>query len=35
MRLEFHPDTVADLNDSINFYERQQVGLGTELREEI
>lgn len=34
MRIEFHPDTVADLNDSIEFYERQQVGLGAELRVE-
>ncbi|XOV86392.1 MAG: type II toxin-antitoxin system RelE/ParE family toxin [Pseudomonadota bacterium] len=35
MTLEFHPDTVADLNDSIEFYERQQIGLGKDLREEI
>ncbi|MEX0943669.1 MAG: type II toxin-antitoxin system RelE/ParE family toxin [Pseudomonadales bacterium] len=35
MKLEFHPDTVGDLNDAVEFYERQQIGLGSELREEI
>ena len=35
MKLEFHPGTVADLNDAVEFYERQQIGLGAELREEI
>ena len=35
MRVEYHPDTVADLNDSIDYYDRQRVGLGSELRDEI
>ncbi len=35
MKLEFHPETVADLNNAVDFYERQQDGLGAELREEI
>ena len=35
MKLEFHPDTVADLNEAVDFYERESAGLGSELRQEI
>jgi len=35
MRVEYHPETVEDLNKAIDFYEQRQEGLGIDLREEI
>lgn len=35
MRVEYHPLTTTDLNDAIAYYNRQQAGLGDELRTEI
>ena len=35
MKLEFHPETVDDLNDAVEFYEHRQLGLGDDLRQEI
>ena len=30
MKLEFHPETVGDLNDAVSFYDEQLEGLGSE-----
>lgn len=35
MRVEYHPLTTSDLNNAVAFYNRQQAGLGDELRTEI
>lgn len=35
MNPEFHPDSILDLNEAVEFYEREQSGLGAELRIEI
>lgn len=35
MKVEYHPLTTADLNNAVAFYNRQQAGLGDELRVEI
>ena len=35
MRVEYHPDTVGDLNQAFDFYEQRREGLGVELRTEI
>jgi plasmid stabilization system protein ParE len=35
MRVEYHPLTTSDLNNAIAYYNRQQEGLGDELRTEI
>lgn len=35
MKLEFHPETVGDLNDAVSFYDEQLEGLGSEFRLEI
>lgn len=35
MRLEFHPETAAELNDAVSYLNSQRSGLGAELREEI
>ena len=32
MRVEYHPDTVGDLNQAFDFYEQRREGLGVELR---
>ena len=35
MRVEYHPDTVDDLNNAIDYYESRRSGLGSEFRQEI
>lgn len=35
MRVEYHPDTVLDLNQAVDYYESQSPGLGQALRDEI
>ena len=35
MKLEFHPETVGNLNDAVSFYDEQLEGLGSEFRLEI
>ena len=35
MRIEYHPDTVSDLNDAVSYYDEQLDGLGDEFRTEI
>ena len=35
MRVEYHPDTVTDLNDAISYYDERVPGLGNEFRSEI
>lgn len=35
MRVEYHPLTTSDLNNAIAYYNRQQAGLGNELRAEV
>ncbi|MCH7742737.1 MAG: type II toxin-antitoxin system RelE/ParE family toxin [Proteobacteria bacterium] len=35
MRIEYHPETVNDLNAAILFYDEQLSGLGIEFRTEI
>ena len=35
MRIEYHPLTETDLNRAISYYNKQQVGLGDELRTEV
>jgi len=35
MRVEYHPLTTSDLNNAVAHYNRQQAGLGNELRTEV
>ena len=35
MKVEYHPSTITDLNRAVDFYQRQRIGLGDELRDEI
>jgi len=35
MRVEYHPETVNDLNDATAYYDKQHPGLGAEFRAEI
>lgn len=35
MELQYHPDTVNELNESVEYYNAQRVGLGEEFRNEI
>lgn len=35
MRIEYHPETVKDLNDAVSYYDEQLSGLVDEFREEI
>ena len=35
MRVEYHPLTTSDLNNAVAHYNRQQPGLGDELRIEV
>jgi plasmid stabilization system protein ParE len=35
MRVEYHPLTTSDLNSAVAHYNRQQAGLGDELRIEV
>lgn len=35
VKVEFHPSTIADLNQAVAYYEAERPGLGAELREEI
>jgi plasmid stabilization system protein ParE len=35
MRVEYHPDTVSDLNRAVDYLEAQRRGLGIQLRLEI
>jgi toxin ParE1/3/4 len=35
MRAEYHPLTTSDLNHAVTYYNRQDAGLGDELRDEI
>ncbi len=35
MRVEYHPETINDLNDAISYYNEQHPGLGAEYRSEI
>lgn len=32
MKVEYHPDTVTDLNDAISYYNERLPGLGDEFR---
>ena len=35
MELQYHPETVRELNKSIEYYNAQRTGLGEEFRDEI
>jgi plasmid stabilization system protein ParE len=35
MRVEYHPLTVSDLNNAVEYYNQQRAGLGDELRTEV
>ena len=35
MRVEYHPETVTDLNRAVEYYDNQLGGLGSELRQEV
>jgi plasmid stabilization system protein ParE len=35
MRVEYHPETVSDLNDAVSYYDERNPGLGDEFRVEI
>lgn len=35
MKVEYHPETTADLNAAVAFYERQDPGLGIEMRTDV
>ena len=35
MRVEYHPETVRDVNDAVSYYDEQHPGLGSEFRNEI
>ena len=35
MKVEYHPDTVTDLNDAVSYYNERLSGLGDEFRSEI
>ena len=35
MRIEYHPHTVADLNNAVTYYNQQRPRLEDELRSEI
>jgi plasmid stabilization system protein ParE len=35
MRVEYHPDTVSELNDAVSYYDEQLDGLGDGFRTEI
>ena len=35
MKLEYHPLTASDLNNAIQYYNRQRARLGDELRSEV
>lgn len=34
MKVEYHPSTVADLNNAVDYYESQRLGLGADCRAE-
>ncbi|OLS16391.1 MAG: plasmid stabilization system [Promethearchaeota archaeon CR_4] len=35
MNITFHPQAVVELNESIDYYENQSIGLGLEFAEEV
>ncbi len=35
MRLEFHPSTIADVNEAVTYYQRMRPGLESEFRREL
>lgn len=35
MRVEYHPLAVSDLNDAVEYYNRQRYDLGDQLRSEV
>jgi len=35
MKIQYHPLTTSDLNNAVAYYNRQQAGLGDELRTEV
>lgn len=35
MKVEYHPLTTSDLNHAVTYYNRQQSGLGDQLRTEV
>lgn len=35
MRIEYHPDTVSDVNQAVDYYHQRHPGLGDSLRYEI
>ena len=35
MKVEYHPLTIVDLNNSVSYYNQQHIGLGEEFRKEV
>lgn len=35
MRIEYHPETITDLNEAVEFYNKRQAQLGDNFREEV
>jgi plasmid stabilization system protein ParE len=35
IRIEYHPETITDLNEAVEFYNRRQAQLGDNFREEV
>jgi hypothetical protein len=35
MRIEYHPETITELNEAVEFYNKRQAQLGDNFREEV